>query len=536
MTVDLEQLLDDAKKLALENPKKSFEIAKAVKEIADANGLEVQKAYAYFHMSYACRVMSEYSNGLDYAFKALEIFIRENNIIGISKIRNIIGIIYFYYGDFTSALENFIISLELLGDCFDPTRESAILNNIGEIYREADQLDKALDYYERALKISIDNQLILNASTIYINIGEIYFLIKNEEKSLEYILKAYDLADQSNSAILQGEVETKLGRLMFSNDNYEKAECYYLSALERFNKVNNKYYLVELLINFATLKEAQNLSSRKYLLEALTHSIESGLASKVSLIYKTLGDYYERIEDYKSSLSYYKLYHLKEKEVEAGNLSKKLEIISIEFKYHKEKNEQLQFRNISKKLEREIFESNKELEEIKKQNTSLIEVSHLDELTQIYNRRGINQMLDKYVGSDNSYLDTVLIFDIDHFKKYNDNCGHLKGDKCLEMITSSLKHLPYKDYFIGRFGGEEFICYMKVHSITEARDIGENIRKQVEALDLTYKEGKITISVGGMVGFMDRQAINKIINLADQALYEAKDNGRNTVNIKSHKE
>lgn len=535
MTLDLGQLLDDAKKLALENPKKSFKLAKKVKEIAETQGLEVQKAYAYFHMSYACRVMSEYSNGLDYAFRALDIFKRENDIAGISRIKNIIGIIYFYYGDFTSALEYFITALELLGDEQDPTRESAILNNIGEVYREANQQDKALEYFERALKISVDNELVLNASAIYLNIGEIYFLINDKIKSLEYVTKSYDLTSINNNVIVRGEAETKLGRLMFLNKNYQKAEKYYISALERFNKVNNKYYLVELLINYATLKEAQGLNPRKYLLEALNLSIESGLASKASLLCKMLGAYYERIEDYKTSLGYYKSYHLKEKEVEASNLSKKLEIISIEFKYHKEKNEHLKFKNMSKKLEREIADSNKELEEIKKQNASLIEVSHLDELTQIYNRRGIKQMLDKHVGSDKSYLDAVLMFDIDHFKKYNDSCGHVKGDKCLEIITSSLKKLPYKDYFIGRFGGEEFICYMKVKSKAEAKNVGESIRSQVEALDLNYQEGKITISVGGMVGYMDTMEMPYIIEQADKAMYVAKDSGRNTVNISQYK-
>jgi len=531
MKTELMELLDESKKLALENPKKSFEIAKGVKEQAEKKGLEIQKAYAFFHMSYACRVMSEYSNGLDYAFRALDIFRKHNDMAAISRIKNIIGIIYYYYGDYTSALENFIISLELLGETHDPIRESAILNNIGEIYREAGQLDKALEYFMRGLNISMEHDLILNASAIHLNIGEIYYLSKDAKKSLEYVTRAYDLAESNNSVIVMGEAETKLGRLMFMNKDYDKAEYYYKSALERFNKVNNKYYLVDLLLNYAILKEAEGENPRKYLLEALNYSVESGLESKISLVYKTLGEYYERIGDYKESLGHYKSYHLKEKEVEAVNLSKKLEIMSIEFSFQKEKNEHVKFRNMSKKLEREVFESNKELEEIKRINESLIEVSHLDELTQVYNRRGINQMLDKHVGSDSAYMDALLIFDIDHFKKYNDNRGHVSGDRCLEKISSTLKAMPYKDYFIGRFGGEEFICYMKVKDKEEANRIGESIREKVESLNMKYNQGKITISVGGMVGNMNISQMSDIIDQADQALYHAKDKGRNAVHI-----
>lgn len=535
MINEIKRLLEDSKKLALENPKKSFAIATDAFQLAKENDLIVQKAYAYFHMAYACRVMSDYSNGLNYAFKALEIFESENDISGVSRIKNIIGIIYYYYGDYTSALENFIVSLELLGDENDPLRESAILNNMGEIYREANQLEKALDYFNQALVISQLNNLDLNASAILLNMGEVYYLEENNSKSYEYTLMSYELAKVNNSIIIQGEAETKLGRMMFMQKKYDLAETYYKSALEKFDKVNNKYYLIDLLINYAMLVENKGLCPRKYLIEALDHATEIGLETKISLVYKTLADYYERISDYKTSLTYYKSYHMKEKEVEASNLSKKLEILSIEFKYIKEKNETLNFKALSMKFEKEIFESKKELEEIKKQNASLLEVSHLDELTQVYNRRGISQKLSECIGNHNELLDAIVMFDIDHFKKYNDACGHLQGDQCLELITSTLKSLPYKDYFIGRFGGEEFICYMKVKSFDEAIAIGEHIRETVESLELKYLNKTITISIGGKVGKMTSDKINEIINQTDQALYIAKDRGRNNVVITEYK-
>ncbi|MBI9014354.1 MAG: diguanylate cyclase [Clostridiales bacterium] len=535
MTNEIKLLLDDSKNLALENPKKSFAIATEAFQLAELHNLVIQKAYAYFHMAYACRVMSDYSNGLIYAFKALEIFKAENDISGISRIKNIIGIIYFYYGDYTSALEHFIVSLELLGDDKDPIRESAILNNMGEIYREASQLDKALHYFNQALVISQLNNLESNTSAILLNIGEIYFLQENESKSSEYTLNAYELAKSNNSIIIQGEAETKLGRLMFLKKKYDVAETYYKSALEKFDKVNNKYYLIDLLINYAILVESKGVCPRKYLIEALDYATEVGLESKMSLVYKTLAEYYERISDYKTSLTYFKSHHLKEKEVEASNLSKKLEILSIEFKYIKEKNQTFNCQTMSMKFEKEISESKKELEEIKKQNASLLEVSHLDELTQIYNRRGISQKLSESLGSHDELLDAILMFDIDHFKKYNDACGHLQGDQCLELITSKLKTLPYRDYFIGRFGGEEFICYLKVKSLDEAISVAEHIRQTVESLKLSYLNKTITISIGGKVGRMHSDKINEIINQTDQALYVAKDKGRNNVVIAEYK-
>jgi diguanylate cyclase (GGDEF)-like protein len=531
----IDALILESKNLALENPKESYKLSYMALTIAEKNNLKSEKGYALFQMAYACRVMSDYSNGLDYAFKALDLFNDKKDFLGILKAKNIIGIIYFYYGDYTEALKNFMTALELVKFNNDPNFESAILNNIGEIHREAKENEKAIKYYKQALKISLENSLELNASAIYLNIGEIYFIQKKYKASLSNLKKAYKLSKDQKSIINQGEVETKLGRAMYIEKKYDLAKEYYISALIKFNKVDNKFYLIELLINLSLLDDAIGISPLKHLKEALEHAIETGLDSKVSLLYKLLAEYHERNQGYKTSLNYFKLYHMKEKEVEASNLSKKLEILSIEFNYYKEKSENLKFKKLSEKLERDVCYSNNELKRIKKKNSSLMKENIIDELTQIYNRRGIKKMFSKILNERVDYLNVVYIIDIDYFKKYNDSWGHLQGDTCLKMISDSLKSLPYKDYFVGRFGGEEFLCFMRVNDMNEAVDIGESIRKSIENLKLAYS-GKddshyVTVSIGGKIGLINNCNINKVIDEADHELYKAKENGRNQISI-----
>ena len=534
--MDIEKMLEESKRLALENPKDSYQLALKVLKIAKANRLETEIGFAYFHLAYACRVMSEYSNGLEYALSALNIFQERDNKPGQLKARNIIGIIYFYFSDYSSALENFMEALELLKGIDDPNLESSILNNIGEVYRMANEGEKAISFYEKALAIAVDSDLDLNASAIYLNIGEILFLEHKHQESLVNITKAHKLASDQNSLVLQGEVETKLGRAMYTMKDYDSANKYYLSAMNEFNNVHNKFYLIDLILNLASLDEATGRCPLDRLNEALKIATEMELISKVSLTYNRLAMYHESIHEYKEALEYYKFYHLKEKELEATNLSIRLKILSIELNFNKEKSENESNKRLSEKLKRDVIITNAELEKIKSRNAFLVKENIIDELTQTYNRRGIYQMFESNLVKKSGYQTGVFIIDIDHFKKYNDTKGHIQGDICLKMIASSLDNMDYMDYFVGRFGGDEFICSMKVGETSDAVSIGEDIRKSIEDLKLEYSKVKgfehVTVSIGGIVGAIETFNIKEIVEKADKELYRAKEDGRNRVCIK----
>lgn len=535
MVNKIRTMLSESKDLALENPRKSYDLAVKAYELAERYDLEIEKGNAYFKMAYACRVMSDYSNGLDYALKALDIFKENNYIDGVIKVRNIIGIIYFYFGDYSTALENFSQALEDLEYHENMNLKASILNNIGEIYREAGQYGRAIEYFEDALDISIEYDFKNNISSIYLNLGEVFNLDNRNEESMEYIKKSYAIAKTSRSVIVQGEAEVKLGKAMYRRGDFQKAQDYYFSALTKYNKVNNKFYLIELLMNMAELDEAMGINPVNNLREALNNAVEMGLESKVSKIYKMLAEYYERNYEFKHALEYFKSYHLKEKELEATNLAKKLEIISIEFDYFREKSENKKFKALSEKLKREVEESEMELNRIKDLNASLVKETLVDELTRLYNRRGIHSMFSKVLGKICDEKCALFIIDIDFFKKYNDSWGHIQGDVCLKKISHCLKTLPFENYFAGRFGGEEFLLYMKVKSFEEAVEKGEYVRQAVESLKLAYSKEEdsshVTVSLGGKTGIVDINNVNRIIEEADRELYLAKEQGRNRLSI-----
>ena len=112
--------------------------------------------------------------------------------------------------------------------------------------------------------------------------------------------------------------------------------------------------------------------------------------------------------------------------------------------------------------------------------------------------------------------------------------GHVQGDQCLRMISNSLKNQPFREYFVGRYGGEEFVAFVRIDTLEEAGLICERMRKGVEKLAIkanNWSDEVVTLSIGAYFGLMDKAQIKTFLKLADQQLYYAKFSGRNNVQI-----
>ena len=162
------------------------------------------------------------------------------------------------------------------------------------------------------------------------------------------------------------------------------------------------------------------------------------------------------------------------------------------------------------------------------------ELSITDELTGIYNYRYFYRNLENEINRILRYPQalSLVILDIDYFKKYNDTYGHLVGDLLLKEIAQLLKNNSRTVDILARYGGEEFVFILPSTSEAQASIFGERIRRQMEehrfASEGIPKECKVTISVG-VAEFKEGDTVEKLINKADHALYKAKEGGRNKV-------
>jgi diguanylate cyclase (GGDEF)-like protein len=176
------------------------------------------------------------------------------------------------------------------------------------------------------------------------------------------------------------------------------------------------------------------------------------------------------------------------------------------------------------------------------QNIELKKLALIDKLTDSYNRRGLDEVFKdlilKHINSELNLIEntdlSIIMSDIDHFKKVNDTYGHDIGDKILSEFTMVLKENVKKKDIISRYGGEEFIIILPNTEITSAFKLAENLRHSIEN-NKFYNEIKITSSFGvaSLSEIVDYNNIDECINgltkLADNRLYEAKKNGRNIV-------
>jgi len=170
-----------------------------------------------------------------------------------------------------------------------------------------------------------------------------------------------------------------------------------------------------------------------------------------------------------------------------------------------------------------------------KKTRQLEDISKIDALTGIYNRRHFNQILELEWkrGSRENRLLTLIMLDIDHFKHINDTYGHLAGDDYLKGVAAILKgSFKRCTDVIARYGGEEFAILLPATPLADAAVLAEHLRKEVASN--AVKSGKITLEATVSLGIAGcipdhRTPPEQLISLADKALYVAKTGGRNQV-------
>jgi diguanylate cyclase (GGDEF)-like protein len=159
----------------------------------------------------------------------------------------------------------------------------------------------------------------------------------------------------------------------------------------------------------------------------------------------------------------------------------------------------------------------------------LRDAAEIDYLTNIYNRRATQQILIQQFNQFKRYnsVCSLILLDIDYFKMVNDNYGHETGDKVLQSVTSILKTQLRKTDTLGRWGGEEFLCVLPNTNKEKATEVAEKLRNAIARNKIV--DIACTISLGVKMFDKNDNTVDEAIKHADDALYKAKHNGRNSV-------
>ncbi|MNO23755.1 Phytochrome-like protein cph2 [compost metagenome] len=218
-------------------------------------------------------------------------------------------------------------------------------------------------------------------------------------------------------------------------------------------------------------------------------------------------------------------------------------VLSKKLSYAFNTTEQLakELTELNEGLDRKVHERTLVIEESRKQlielNRQLQEWSMADGLTGAANRRHFDEYLgNQLIQSIEEHKPiSLLLIDIDYFKRYNDTYGHIQGDRCLQAVVNSIKSsFPPTDGLIARYGGEEFAVVLPGYSADRATETADKVCALVKQLRISHENSKVadvvTVSVGVATAYLkEDKEYTKLIKSADNQLYKAKSMGRNQV-------
>lgn len=187
----------------------------------------------------------------------------------------------------------------------------------------------------------------------------------------------------------------------------------------------------------------------------------------------------------------------------------------------------------SLKLRGELNEANRKIEQMNQEFSRIRHESLTDPLTGLKNRRAFDKEITQMHTAAAIAKEplSLLLVDIDHFKSVNDTHGHLLGDCVIKRVAQWLMESVRGKDLIARFGGEEFVLILPETDLRGAASVAENIRSNIAKRTLRHGEktiGRVTVSVGA-VQTKEEESVESLIDRADQALYQAKREGRNRV-------
>ena len=213
--------------------------------------------------------------------------------------------------------------------------------------------------------------------------------------------------------------------------------------------------------------------------------------------------------------------------IEAENRRLRTKLVTVE-------SERVRFEEACKGLKRENVRVKKECKKHKEGCKKLKKIADTDALTGVYNRRYLDKTATEIITTEVRAMRSwgVLMIDIDYFKRCNDDHGHAVGDDVLKNVAQMLSEITRIGDFVVRYGGEEFCVLLFDIEENELKTVAERYRKAIASTStrVEHKFISVTVSIGAcFVPSDSTKDLKSVIVLADNALYEAKDSGRNCV-------
>ena len=187
-----------------------------------------------------------------------------------------------------------------------------------------------------------------------------------------------------------------------------------------------------------------------------------------------------------------------------------------------------------KHLRSDLVQATEKMQKMQEESKRLGKEARTDPMTGVLNKRAFSNLLDKHLDDLKALPVSLIVFDIDHFKRINDRFGHQAGDRALKAIAEQASASLRGDDVLFRYAGDEFVIVLPKTQTKDAAKVAERVRQAAEKISFSYRgENHISITISlGLSQSVSGDKSESLFERADQALLEAKEQGRNRVNVK----
>ena len=573
-------MAQEAWALRRSDPKRALTLGKKAHALAEVTNDLSAQAYSLLVMGYGHTRLSDLDSALRETKTALTLFERSGDKEGERKTLNTLGIIYGESGNLPKALKTFLSLQTLCAELGDMKAEADALNNAGKSYLYLGELDSALEHHLRALEIFRDSEskggevyTLLNLGSVYEelghyrkaldyfskslstgeapdtythalilnNIGRTYMKLKDANKALEYSSESLTMMEELGDRLGASYTLDDLGLTHLQMGELGEAARCFKKSLTVKEEVGDKKGEAETRIHLGHLYIRQGNPERavESLLVGLDKAQEIAAKPEIYKAHEALAEAYKQNRQFSEACDHLERYVAAKAEVFNEATDSRLQGLRVQFEVEQAKKQKEIYRLKSVELTKAVdtlHALTASLKEANKAKGPLLEQLarqvNEDALTGLFNRRYIDQKLAQEF-ERSKRLNTpmsVMLCDLDDFKRTNDHFSHQVGDKILVQVAEILRGEVRQLDTVARYGGEEFIVMLPETTRSAAAGTGERIRKAVEAYPWDEVAPKLSVTISlGVADDLSLASFEKLVSLADDKLYQAKRSGKNRV-------
>ncbi len=469
-------------------------------------------------------ILGDLNRARELCTQALTIFSELADDYGKANAMEHLGIIAYRINDYDQALNNYQTALDIKTNHYPHylLEIGELMDELTAVYIKQKQFTKALKLLNRLLNYRQRTHSTNREANLYFRIANLHIEMEQIDQAMPYLNQAYQMYRQNGNLRALYNVSLKLYQI-YKNHYHDPQQTIryleeYSNLKDSITNTENRSRVSDMAIKHETEKSRIQIEKQRYFNRFLILTI---LLVSLSLI--ILGYQFRKNKNLNRELTHKNLQIMEQKnllqETNQHLLLQQQEISK------QAKNMEYMNQKLNRLNEKLIIKYNEIYQE-----------AIMDKLTRIYNRAYVMDVLGREAAKSQRYQSNLccLLYDIDHFKLVNDHYGHLIGDEVLKQSTQRVKdHIRNGDVF-GRWGGEEFIIVLPNLDLNEAFQVGEKVRQSIEVLqyDLDETQLSITISIG-IASILSTSSYDpqRLVHHADQALYQAKNSGRNQTRI-----